>query len=144
MGRWLVVMVEASNEANDGCVLESGDGCVIVGENEDTTTSIPGLICSFDAFQDTLYLHSNCQFYRDRGVTSTMDFIFGHSAVVLQNCKIKPWQPLPNQFVTITAQGKKDPNEDSGISIHKCDITPLDYLTAPTYLGRPWKDYRQL
>ncbi|XP_024969878.1 pectinesterase 3-like [Cynara cardunculus var. scolymus] len=97
--------------------------------------------CSFDAFQDTLYPHSNRQFYRDCRVTGTVDFIFGNSAVVLQNCKIMPRQPLPNQFVTITAQGKKDPNEKSGISIQKCDITPLDNLTAPTYLGRPWKDY---
>ncbi|KAJ9568530.1 hypothetical protein OSB04_004496 [Centaurea solstitialis] len=98
--------------------------------------------CSFDAFQDTLYPHSHRQFYRDCTVTGTVDFIFGNSAVVLQNCKIMPRQPLPNQFVTITAQGKKDPNENSGISIHKCDLTtPLDNLTAPTYLGRPWKDY---
>ncbi|KAI3521307.1 hypothetical protein L1887_10769 [Cichorium endivia] len=97
--------------------------------------------CSFDAFQDTLYPHSNRQFYRDCNVTGTVDFIFGNSAVVLQNCRIMPRQPLPNQFVTITAQGKKDPNQNSGISIQKCDITPLDNLTAPTYLGRPWKDF---
>ncbi|XP_023758432.2 pectinesterase 3 [Lactuca sativa] len=97
--------------------------------------------CSFDAFQDTLYPHSNRQFYRECNVTGTVDFIFGNSAVVLQNCRIMPRQPLPNQFVTITAQGKTDPNENSGISIQKCEITPLNNLTAPTYLGRPWKDY---
>ncbi|KAI3766336.1 hypothetical protein L2E82_16390 [Cichorium intybus] len=97
--------------------------------------------CSFDAFQDTLYPHSYRQFYRDCNVTGTVDFIFGNSAVVLQNCRIMPRQPLPKQFVTITAQGKKDPNQNSGISIQKCNITPLDNLTAPTYLGRPWKDF---
>ncbi|XP_022884988.1 pectinesterase 1-like isoform X2 [Olea europaea var. sylvestris] len=69
------------------------------------------------------------------------DFIFGNSAVVLQNCNIMPRQPLPNQFVTITAQGKKDPNQNSGISIQRCTMSPLDNLTAPTYLGRPWKDF---
>lgn len=97
--------------------------------------------CSFDAFQDTLYPHSNRQFYRDCTITGTVDFIFGDSSVVLQNCKIMPRQPLPKQLVTITAQGKKDPNENTGISIQNCEITPLDNLTAPTYLGRPWKDY---
>lgn len=97
--------------------------------------------CSFEAFQDTLYTHSNRQFYRDCNVTGTVDFIFGASSVVLQNCRIMPRQPLPDQFVTITAQGKKDPNQNSGISIQKCEITPFDNLTAPTYLGRPWKNY---
>ncbi|KAI3455679.1 hypothetical protein Pfo_012342 [Paulownia fortunei] len=97
--------------------------------------------CSFDAFQDTLYAHSNRQFYRECDITGTIDFIFGNSAVVFQNCNILPRQPLPNQFVTITAQGKKDPNQNSGISIQRCVMSPFDKLTAPTYLGRPWKDY---
>ncbi|MFS7981138.1 putative pectinesterase [Helianthus anomalus] len=97
--------------------------------------------CSFDAYQDTLYPHSNRQFYRECDVTGTIDFIFGNAAVVFQNCKIMPRQPMANQFVTITAQGKKDPNQNTGISIQKCDISPLDQLTAPTYLGRPWKEF---
>ncbi|KAG8380219.1 hypothetical protein BUALT_Bualt07G0170600 [Buddleja alternifolia] len=97
--------------------------------------------CSFDAFQDTLYPHSNRQFYRECDITGTVDFIFGNSAVVFQNCNILPRQPLSNQFVTITAQGKKDPNQNTGISIQRCTIRALDRLTAPTYLGRPWKDY---
>ncbi|CAA0816151.1 Pectinesterase 1 [Striga hermonthica] len=97
--------------------------------------------CTFDAFQDTLYAHSNRQFYRECDITGTIDFIFGNSAVVFQNCNILPRQPLPNQFVTITAQGKKDPNQNTGISIQRCAISPLDNLSAPTYLGRPWKDY---
>ncbi|KAJ0515062.1 putative pectinesterase [Helianthus annuus] len=97
--------------------------------------------CSFDAYQDTLYPHSNRQFYRECDVTGTIDFIFGNAAVVFQNCKIMPRQPMANQFVTITAQGKKDPNQNTGISIQKCDISAFDQLTAPTYLGRPWKEF---
>ncbi|GER53626.1 plant invertase/pectin methylesterase inhibitor [Striga asiatica] len=97
--------------------------------------------CSFDAFQDTLYAHSNRQFYRDCDITGTIDFVFGNAAVVFQSCRIMPRQPLANQFVTITAQGKKDPNQNTGISIDKCVLTPLDKLTAQTYLGRPWKDF---
>lgn len=97
--------------------------------------------CSFNGFQDTLYAHSNRQFYRDCDITGTIDFIFGNAAVVLQACNIKPRQPMANQFNTITAQGKKDPNQNTGIAIHKCNISPLDNVTATTFLGRPWKDY---
>ncbi|KZV43996.1 hypothetical protein F511_26512 [Dorcoceras hygrometricum] len=97
--------------------------------------------CSFEAFQDTLYPHSNRQFYRECDIIGTVDFIFGNSAVVLQNCSIFPRQPMPNQFVTITAQGKVDPNQNTGISIQRCTISPFDKLTAQTYLGRPWKTY---
>lgn len=98
--------------------------------------------CSFNAYQDTLYAHSNRQFYRDCDITGTIDFIFGNAAVVFQNCNIMPRQPLPNQFNTITAQGKKDPNQNTGISIQKCTLSRFDdKLTAATYLGRPWKEF---
>ncbi|XP_022980574.1 pectinesterase 3 [Cucurbita maxima] len=98
--------------------------------------------CSFDGYQDTLYAHSNRQFYRNCDITGTIDFIFGNAAAVFQNCNIRPRQPLPNQFNTITAQGKKDINQNSGISIQKCTFSAYnDSLTAPTYLGRPWKEF---
>ncbi|XWS12223.1 hypothetical protein CRYUN_Cryun37aG0071400 [Craigia yunnanensis] len=97
--------------------------------------------CSFDAYQDTLYAHSNRQFYRECDILGTIDFIFGNAAVVFQSCNIQPRQPLPNQFNTITAQGKKDPNQNTGISIQKCSLTAFGNLNAKTYLGRPWKEY---
>lgn len=98
--------------------------------------------CSFNAFQDTLYSHSNRQFYRECDISGTIDFIFGNAAVVYQSCNILPRQPGRNQKNTITAQGKKDPNQNTGIAIQQCQITPFDTnLTAATYLGRPWKEY---
>lgn len=97
--------------------------------------------CYFDAYQDTLYTHTNRQFYRDCDITGTVDFIFGYGAVVIQNCSIRPKQPMTGQYDTITAQGKSDPNLKSGISIQGCAITANGNLTAQTYLGRPWKDY---
>ncbi|XXG53371.1 hypothetical protein AAC387_Pa03g1469 [Persea americana] len=98
--------------------------------------------CSFNAFQDTLYSHSNRQFYRDCDISGTVDFIFGNAAVVYQGCNILPRQPGANQKNTITAQGKKDPNQNTGISIQQCRISQFDSnMTAPTYLGRPWKEY---
>ncbi|CAA7054182.1 unnamed protein product [Microthlaspi erraticum] len=102
--------------------------------------------CSFEAYQDTLYTHSLRQFYRECDIYGTVDFIFGNAAVVLQNCNLYPRQALPNQFNAITAQGRTDPNQNTGTSIHNCTIRPADDLvssnyTVKTYLGRPWKEY---
>ncbi|VYS57346.1 unnamed protein product [Arabidopsis thaliana] len=95
--------------------------------------------CSFDGYQDTLYTHSNRQYYRNCDVTGTVDFIFGAGTVVFQGCSIRPRQPLPNQFNTITAEGTQEANQNTGISIHQCTISPNGNVTATTYLGRPWK-----
>ncbi|ESQ37893.1 hypothetical protein EUTSA_v10028546mg [Eutrema salsugineum] len=102
--------------------------------------------CSFEAYQDTLYTHSLRQFYRECDIYGTVDFIFGNAAVVLQNCNLYPRQPLQNQFNAITAQGRTDPNQNTGTSIHNCTIRPAGDLvssnyTVKTYLGRPWKEY---
>ncbi|XP_052186925.1 probable pectinesterase/pectinesterase inhibitor 46 [Diospyros lotus] len=98
--------------------------------------------CRFDAFQDTLYAHSNRQFYRECDISGTVDFIFGNSAVVFQNCNILAKAPMRGQMNTITAQGKMDPNQNTGISIQNCTISPSGDLNAvQTFLGRPWKNY---
>ncbi|CAI9771848.1 unnamed protein product [Fraxinus pennsylvanica] len=98
--------------------------------------------CSMDAFQDTLYPNSNRQFYRECNIYGTVDFIFGNAAVVIQNCNILPKKPMPGQQNTITAQGKIDPNQNTGISIQNCTILPAGNLTGVnTFLGRPWKNY---
>ncbi|KAJ0726752.1 putative pectinesterase [Helianthus annuus] len=98
--------------------------------------------CGIDAFQDSLYAHSNRQFYRECNIYGTVDFIFGNSAVVFQNCNILPRRPMPGQQNTITAQGKFDPNQNTGISIQNCTIWPYGNLSdVHTFLGRPWKNY---
>jgi pectin methylesterase-like acyl-CoA thioesterase len=98
--------------------------------------------CQIDAFQDTLYVHANRQFYRECNIYGTVDFIFGDAVVVLQNCNIFAKVPMPGQQNTITAQGKSDPRQITGISIHDCTISPSGDLTSvQTYLGRPWKDF---
>ncbi|KAL9997471.1 putative pectinesterase [Helianthus debilis subsp. tardiflorus] len=98
--------------------------------------------CRIEAFQDSLYAHSNRQFYRECNIYGTVDFIFGNSAVVFQNCNILPRRPMPGQQNTITAQGKFDPNQNTGISIQNCTIWPYGNLSdVHTFLGRPWKNY---
>ncbi|XP_077218504.1 plant invertase/pectin methylesterase inhibitor superfamily [Tasmannia lanceolata] len=93
--------------------------------------------CSIEGHQDTLYAHSLRQFYRECNIYGTIDFIFGNGAAVLQNCKIFTRNPLPNQKTTITAQGRKDPNQSTGFSIQNSFV----YGSQPTYLGRPWKQF---
>ncbi|KAI3681574.1 hypothetical protein L6452_36374 [Arctium lappa] len=100
--------------------------------------------CSFEGYQDTLYTHSDRQFYRECDIYGTVDFIFGNAAVVFQNCNIYARKP-PNKTNTLTAQGRTDPNQNTGISIHNCRVTAASDLKGvtgvKTYLGRPWKQY---
>ena len=102
--------------------------------------------CSFEGYQDTLYPHSMRQFYRECDIYGTIDFILGNAAVVLQNCNIYVRLPLQGQFNPITAQGRTEPNQNTGISIHNCTIKATEELSASggsvkTYLGRPWQQY---
>ncbi|CAM8915248.1 unnamed protein product [Rhodiola kirilowii] len=102
--------------------------------------------CKIDAYQDTLYTHTNRQFYRDSYITGTVDFIFGNAAVVFQNCKIVARKPGSGQNNMLTAQGRTDPNQNTGISIQNCqliasaDLQPVK-AQFKSYLGRPWKEY---
>ncbi|KAH6827750.1 Plant invertase/pectin methylesterase inhibitor superfamily [Perilla frutescens var. hirtella] len=95
--------------------------------------------CSFKGYQDTLYVYSQRQFYRDCDIYGTVDFIFGDAVSVIQNCNIYIRQPMPNQKNTVTAQGRKDPNQNTGIIIHNSHITGA--TSSKSYLGRPWQKY---
>jgi pectin methylesterase-like acyl-CoA thioesterase len=100
--------------------------------------------CNIIGYQDTLYVHSNRQFFRECDIYGTVDFIFGNAAVVLQNCSIYARKPMDFQKNTITAQNRKDPNQNTGISIHASRVLAASDLQATngstqTYLGRPWK-----
>ncbi|KAL0909680.1 hypothetical protein M5K25_020568 [Dendrobium thyrsiflorum] len=99
--------------------------------------------CSIQGYQDSLYTYANRQFYRDCDISGTVDFIFGNSAAVFQNCFIQPRKPAGGQKNSITAQGRTDPNQNTGISIQGCRISGSTG-GAPTYLGRPWKQYARV
>ncbi|XP_042453877.1 pectinesterase-like [Zingiber officinale] len=103
--------------------------------------------CEFAGYQDTLYAHSLRQFFRDCYISGTVDFIFGNAAAVFQNSQIISRRPLQEQKNTITAQGRKDPNQNTGFSFHLCNVSAAADLvwagtnSTATYLGRPWKQY---
>ncbi|KAF5180549.1 Pectinesterase [Thalictrum thalictroides] len=105
--------------------------------------------CSMIGYQDTLYVHSQRQFYRECDIYGTVDFIFGNAAVVLQKCNIYARKPMDQQKNTITAQNRKDPNQNTGISIHSCRILATKDLQSSkgsiqSFLGRPWKMYSRV
>ncbi|XP_057969483.1 probable pectinesterase/pectinesterase inhibitor 40 [Malania oleifera] len=103
--------------------------------------------CNFSSYQDTLYAHSLRQFYRECTIQGTVDFIFGNAAAVFQNCLILIRRPIPGQENIITAQGREDPNQNTGISLHNCtieaaqDFTISERANVTTFLGRPWRNY---
>lgn len=102
--------------------------------------------CRFDAYQDTLYVQANRQFYRSCTISGTVDFIFGDSPTVIQNCKIIVRRGGDGQKNMVTAQGRSDPKQNTAIVIHNCRILPDKQLfpvrfQLASYLGRPWKQY---
>ena len=102
--------------------------------------------CTLNGFQDTLYVHSFRQFYRECDVYGTIDFIFGNAAVVFQGCNVVSKMPMPNQYTVITAQSRDTPDEVTGISIQNCSILASHELYSnlgkvKCYLGRPWRLY---
>ncbi|XP_011039648.1 PREDICTED: pectinesterase-like isoform X1 [Populus euphratica] len=102
--------------------------------------------CGMLGYQNTLYVHSNRQFFRNCFIAGTIDFIFGNAAAVFQDCDIRARRPNPGQTITITAQGRSDPTQNTGIVIQKCRIGVTSDLhpvrsNFSAYLGRPWKEY---
>ncbi|KAF3573926.1 hypothetical protein F2Q69_00060032 [Brassica cretica] len=102
--------------------------------------------CHIDGYQDTLYVHTHRQFYRDCRISGTIDFVFGDAKAVFQNCEFVIRRPMDNQQCIVTAQGRKDRRETTGIVIHNSRITG-DATYRPVkdknraFFGRPWKEY---
>ncbi|XP_058078979.1 pectinesterase-like [Magnolia sinica] len=104
------------------------------------------LNCRMEGYQDTLYVQTHRQFYRSCVIAGTIDFIFGDAAAVFQNCQMVVRKPLDNQQNIVTAQGRVDRHQSTGIVIQKCKIQPDKKLIPvmkkiKSYLGRPWKEY---
>ncbi|KAL8100387.1 pectinesterase/pectinesterase inhibitor-like [Apium graveolens] len=104
--------------------------------------------CRMDGNQDTLYTHDYRQFYRDCTITGTIDFIFGDSVVVLQNCKLIARKPALGQDNVMVAQGREFVDDITAIVIQNCTITAeadvVGNPTIQTFLGRPWKTFSKM
>jgi pectin methylesterase-like acyl-CoA thioesterase len=104
--------------------------------------------------QGTLYVHAMRQFYTRCRVSGTVDFIFGNSAAVLHDSAIivlpRQLHPEKGENNALTAQGRTDPAQPTGIVLRGCVVNGSEeymamYRQKPdkhrVYLGRPWKEY---
>jgi len=104
------------------------------------------LNCRMEGYQDTLYAQTHRQFYRGCYIMGTIDFIFGDAAAIFQTCDIVIRKPMANQQNTVTAQGRIDKHQTTGIVLQKCKIAAdsalkLEQSKIKSFLGRPWKEY---
>ncbi|KAH6761212.1 hypothetical protein C2S51_018161 [Perilla frutescens var. frutescens] len=102
--------------------------------------------CAFEGYQDTLWIDSNRQFYKECQIYGSVDFIFGNAAVVIQSSFIYVRPPQHGQQVVITAQSRTEPIQPTGISIINCKIQADPNQRQAlrgfrVYLGRPWESY---
>ncbi len=94
--------------------------------------------CRFLGFQDTLYPfgdgESSRQYYKNCYIEGTVDFIFGWSTAVFQDCDIF----CKNKgYVTAASTNEGVP---FGFVFINCKITG-DAPEGSVYLGRPWRPY---
>ncbi|KAI9391579.1 hypothetical protein POPTR_007G107300v4 [Populus trichocarpa] len=110
--------------------------------------------CEFLGNQDTLYAHSLRQFYKSCHIEGNVDFIFGNSAAIFQDCQIliRPRQEKPEKGENnaVTAHGRTDPAQSTGFVFQNCLINGTEeymalYRSKPSvhknFLGRPWKEF---
>lgn len=110
--------------------------------------------CEFIGNQDTLYAHSLRQFYKSCRILGNVDFIFGNSASIFQDCEIlvRPRQARPEKGEknAITAHGRTDPAQSTAFVFQNCLVNGTEEYMAlhnskpkvhKNYLGRPWKEY---
>ena len=94
--------------------------------------------CRFLGFQDTLYPHGpeSRQYYKNCYIEGTVDFIFGWSTAVFEDCEI-----YCKRDGYITAASTEEDTE-YGFVFKNCKITG-DAPAGAVYLGRPWRPYAQ-
>jgi len=102
-------------------------------------------------YQDTLYAdsktchapgdgtacHAARQYFTDCYIEGHVDFIFGDAKAVFDHCEI---HGVAHSMVTLTAQSRLRPEEDSGYLFRNCTVT-AEPGAADILLGRPWRDY---
>ncbi|MFY0688552.1 MAG: pectin esterase [Cyclobacteriaceae bacterium] len=92
--------------------------------------------CRFLGNQDTLYPHgkSSRQYYKNCYIEGTVDFIFGWSTALFEDCEI-----FCKSKGYITAASTEQ-SSSYGFVFKHCRITG-NAPDGSVYLGRPWRDY---
>ena len=94
------------------------------------------LNCNILGNQDTLYTSGEGfkQYFKDCFIEGTVDFIFGNSTAVFDNCTI---HSKSNSYLTAASTAE---NSKYGFVFLKCKLT-ADTKVTEVYLGRPWRIY---
>ncbi|KAI3798511.1 hypothetical protein L1987_33788 [Smallanthus sonchifolius] len=106
--------------------------------------------CEILGNQDTLYLHSLGQFFNSCRIQGGVDFIFGNSATIFQDCTIlicpRKLTPEKGEKNAVTAHG----SQTTGFVFQNCLINGTEeymkfYHKNPNvhqnFLGRLWKGF---
>lgn len=93
--------------------------------------------CKFLGFQDTLYPRSitSRQYYKNCYIEGTVDFIFGASTAVFDQCEI--FAKKGGSYLTAASTDEKNPY---GLVFLNCKLT-TNSINSSYYLGRPWRNY---
>ena len=142
------------NDSNAGVGSTSGSASVLVSANDFSATQLTFqnsygagsqavalrttgqreqfLNCRFVGYQDTLYVHSGTQYFRDCYVEGNTDYVFGGATAILQNCEARNVQ----SGSAVTA-----PNTDIstayGIVFFGGQLTAVSGVSGVA-LARPW------
>ncbi|XP_059650236.1 pectinesterase-like [Cornus florida] len=106
--------------------------------------------CSFEGYQDTLYVHSGTKLFYECNIYGTVDFIFGDATSMFQNCNIYGRNPGKEGMpIVVTADRRDAANSDTGIVIQNCTITAAPNFGPSNsnfraFLGRPWREYSRV
>jgi pectinesterase len=78
-------------------------------------------------------------------IHGNVDFIFGNAKAVFVGCRLLVRRPSTlGGHNVITAQGRNNPDHDSGFVFINCSVTAaqgVNLTGVDTFLGRPWKNY---
>ena len=93
--------------------------------------------CKFLGFQDTLYPRSTTsrQYYKNCYIEGTIDFIFGASTVVFDQCEI--FAKTGGSYITAASTPENNPY---GFVFLNCKLTTNSENNS-YYLGRPWRNF---
>lgn len=93
--------------------------------------------CKFLGFQDTLYPRAatSRQYYKNCYIEGTVDFIFGASTAVFDQCEI--FTKAGSGYITAASTPETNPY---GFVFLNCKLTSNSENNS-YYLGRPWRNY---
>lgn len=95
--------------------------------------------CRFLGFQDTLYPHGegSRQYYQNCYIEGTVDFIFGWSTALFEDCVI---HSKAKGYITAASTPE---SASFGFVFLRCRITG-DAPDQSVYLGRPWRSFSRV